>query len=133
MHFTTHLLAALAASACAVSASAQCSNFLGSCSGMELRFLGDNGGEPWLHANGGCGDNNGGKSYGFFDLNSKFTNHNGNLAQSDEGGFGHSCRNIRYENGVLTAECGDNNGGTPTTSINLNEYICNINGQLECF
>lgn len=84
MHATTQLLATLAAAASVVSASAQCSNFLGSCAGVELRFLGDNGGEPWLHAAGGCGDNAGGLAYGFFDLNGKFTNRNGDLAQSDE-------------------------------------------------
>ncbi|XWW95888.1 hypothetical protein V2A60_003856 [Cordyceps javanica] len=133
MSIVPRMLAALGTAVSIVSASAQCRNFLGSCSGLELLFLGDNAGEPWLHADGGCGDNRGGRAYGFFNLNSKFTNRNGGLVQSDEGGFGHSCVNIRYEDGVLTAECGDGNGGTPTTSINLNDYICNVNGQMDCF
>ncbi|KAJ3481189.1 hypothetical protein NLG97_g7885 [Lecanicillium saksenae] len=85
------------------------------------------------HANGGCGDNNGGLAYGYFELNTKFANIFGQLSRQDGGYFGHSCQNIRYDNGVLTAECGDGNGGTPTSSINLNEHICNVNGQLEAF
>ncbi|KAM3507473.1 hypothetical protein MY11210_007140 [Beauveria gryllotalpidicola] len=67
MDATTQLIAALAGSI--VSASAQCSNFLGSCSGVELRFL---------------GDNSGGKAYSFFDMNSEFTNRSGDPARSDE-------------------------------------------------
>ncbi|KAJ6783171.1 hypothetical protein PWT90_03742 [Aphanocladium album] len=128
----TTVFTALAAATVAL-ASDQCQNFLGSCSDVRLQFLGDNGAEPWLHANGGCGDNNGGLAYGYFELNTKFSNLFGQLSRQDNGYFGHSCHNIRYENGVLTAECGDGNGGTPTSSINLNEHICNVNGQLQAF
>lgn len=79
----THIVAALLAASAAV-ASTNCHGFLDSCGGVELLFFGDRRDEPWLHANGGCGDNKGGRAYGYFDLNKKFANSNGVLKQSDE-------------------------------------------------
>lgn len=83
MHAFTTLFAAFAAAGVAL-ASDQCQNFLGSCSDIQLKFMGDRANDPWLHANGGCGDNNGGKAYGYFELNTKFSNHNGQLVRGDE-------------------------------------------------
>jgi hypothetical protein len=49
---------------------------------------------------------------------------------SPDGGFVSSCSGFRFSGAVMTATCGNGNGGLITDSIDLNQCIANANGQL---